>query len=142
AAPPPAIPVTTATAAKAGPDPARALALVEQGRAVQKEKGEGGAPDAIVLYRQAIEADPKCTVAYWELGWSYQVTGEYAKCVETWERLRAIDPRYPELDLHYPIAVMRRDQAAKLAALPDPGQLPPPEETPREGPSLRLAAVG
>src|SRR5437764_585541 len=36
----------------------------------------------------------------------------------------------------------RRDQAAMLKALPDPGPLPPVQTTPSDGPPLRIAAVG
>lgn len=122
--------------------PGRASELLEQGRRTQREKGEGGAGEAIALYRAALEQDPSCTPALWELGWSFQAKGDLKACVEAWDRLRALAPGYPELDVHYPAAVTRRDQAARLQALPDPARLSPPEEEPAPGPTLTLAAVG
>ncbi|MEZ4270355.1 MAG: CapA family protein [Myxococcota bacterium] len=56
--------------------------------------------------------------------------------------MRDIEPNYPELNKHYPIAAMRRDQAAALAALPDASSLPDVETTPRLGPQINLHAVG
>jgi hypothetical protein len=143
---------TTASAAPATSTPkapavspeavAAAKALVDQGRVVQREKGEGGAEEAVALYRAALEKDPGCADALWELGWSYQVLDDWEKVLEAWDALRAMQPDYPELSVHYPVAVMRRDQARALAALPDAKDRPPPEETPREGPTLAFTAVG
>ena len=121
---------------------AAALELVEEGRTIQRDRGEGGAADAIDLYLRALEQDSACAPALWELGWSYQVQGELDRAVEVWDRLEALDPDYPELETYYPVLIMRRDQAAAMAALPDPGELPPPEETPRAGPTVTIASVG
>ena len=123
-------------------DPAKAQALVEEGRAVQRERGEGGAQDAIKIYQDALAADPKCAAALWELGWSYQVNGDLDLAVSAWDSLHALDPAYPELSTHYPVLLMRRDQAKTLAALPDPGALPPRELDPRAGPTVTIDAVG
>ena len=51
--------------------PGRASELLEQGQRTQREKGEGGADEAIALYRKALELDASCTPALWELGWSF-----------------------------------------------------------------------
>ncbi len=91
---------------------------------------------------QALAADPECAPAYWELGWALQVTGAYDEALVAWQKLRALAPAFPELDKHYPVLVMRKEQAALIASLPDPGVLPPREEQPRPGPTLSLAAVG
>lgn len=123
-------------------DPEAARLLVERGREVQRARGEDGAAEAVALYRQALERDHRAEDAYWELGWSYQLLDDWDEVMKAWDALRALNPRYPELDKHYPVAKMRRDQAAALAKLPDPGALPPPEEEPREGPRVRIAAVG
>ncbi|MEE8408783.1 MAG: hypothetical protein V3T05_04185, partial [Myxococcota bacterium] len=56
--------------------PDQALELVEAGRELQQTRGEGGAEEAIATYKQALEKDPLCKPALWELGWSYQVTEE------------------------------------------------------------------
>ena len=119
-----------------------ALELVEEGRSIQQQRGEGGAADAVDVYQRALEQDPGCTQAWWELGWSYQVLSDFEKAVQSWDRLREIDINYPELGTYYPVLVMRRDQAAALAALPELGALPAPEEEPRPGPNIILRAVG
>lgn len=135
-----------APAPAAEPEPARdpeaARLLVEEGREVQRTRGEDGAEAAVSLYRQALAKDHRAQDAYWELGWSYQLLDRWSDVIAAWDALRALNPDYPELAKHYPVAKMRRDQAEALAKLPDPGALPPPEEEPREGPRLRIAAVG
>ena len=128
--------------AKIPRDTVGAMKLVEQGREIQRTGGEGGADEAIATYNKALELDPKCAAAYWELGWSHQVKTDWEKVVASWDKVREIDPKYPELDTHYAVAVMRRDQAKALSDLPDPNSLPPPEETPRDGPTVTIAAVG
>ncbi|MEL6543609.1 MAG: CapA family protein, partial [Myxococcota bacterium] len=121
---------------------AQAKALIEQGKAVQREKGEGGAQEAIDLYNQALKLDPKNPAAYWELGWSHQVLDQLGEAVEAWDTVRELDPEYPELDTYYPVLKMRHEQAEKLSKLPDPGVIPEPELEPYDGPTLTFAAVG
>jgi poly-gamma-glutamate capsule biosynthesis protein CapA/YwtB (metallophosphatase superfamily) len=123
-------------------EPAAALALVEQGRQVQREKGEGGAAEAIALYRQALARDAECTAALWEMGWSEQLRGRQEAALEAWTQLRALDAHYPELAEHLPELTERVHQLRLLEALPEPGPLPPREETPAAGPTLSVAAVG
>lgn len=120
----------------------RAIELLEEGRELQRKEGEDAAKRAAKLYEQALEQDPFCSEALWELGWSYQVLERWGDAVQAWDRLRARSPNYPEIDTHYPVLVMRRDAARALAALPEPGTLPPPELAPRDGPTLRITAVG
>ena len=137
ALPPPATP------GPSGPrDAPSALALVEEGRTLQREKGEGGAPDAIALYRRALALDPLCTQALWEMGWSEQVRGRQEAALEAWTQLRVLDANYPELSEHLPELVERVRQLRILDALPDPGPLPPRDEVPTAGQSLSVAAVG
>ncbi|MBI3183725.1 MAG: CapA family protein [Myxococcales bacterium] len=119
-----------------------ALEQVETGRKIQREKGEGGADEAIASYRAALEADPSCAPARWELGWSHQVKGEWDAAVAAWDALRKSAPDYPELDRQYEVAQRRREQAASLAALPDPGKLPAVALNPSEGEPITFAAVG
>ncbi|HXX31722.1 MAG TPA: CapA family protein [Myxococcaceae bacterium] len=126
----------------AAPRQSVALALVEQGRTVQKEKGEGGAAEAIALYRQALAEDPSCAAALWELGWSEQLRGRHEAALEAWVQVQALDPGYPELAEHLPELVERVKQLRLLEALPDPGPLPPRDEVPAAGPALAVAAVG
>lgn len=123
-------------------DPARAMALLEQGRAQMREHGDDGAEPATKIYREALAADPACAAAYWELGWSLQTSGHFDEAVAAWQKLKALAPAYPELEARLPVLLMRRDQAAVLAALPDPGVLPPRETSPRAGPMISIAAVG
>lgn len=123
-------------------DRAQARNLIAQGQELQREKGEGGAEEAISLYRQALELDPEAAEAYWELGWSYQVLDELDEALTAWDRVREIAPDYPELELYYPVLKMRHEQQEKLQALPEPGMIPEPELEPYRGPSVRFAAVG
>ena len=146
AAPPPPSAAPAPSAAASPPagqrEPDRALALVEQGRTVQRDKGEGGAAEAIALYREALLLDPRCTAALWELGWSEQVRGRHEAALEAWMRVQALDPAYPELAEHLPELVERVKQLRLLDALPDPGPLPPRDEVAAAGPTLTIAAVG
>lgn len=143
---PPATPEpATGTPALAEPTrcaPGPASELLEQGRRVQREKGESGADDAIKLYQAALQKDPRCLAALWEMGWSYQAKGDLDANVAAWERLKSLEPGYPELAVQLPAAIARRDQTAQLKALPEPGKLPPPETKPATGAPLTLNAVG
>jgi len=118
------------------------LQLVEQGRAVEHDKGEDGADEAIALFQKALEQDPRCGEALWEMGWAYQLKGDPDSMVATLDRLKAIHPEYPGFPEAYETAVRRRDQAALLRSLPDPGRLPPPETEPSQGEPLTVNAVG
>jgi hypothetical protein len=138
AAPPPSV----AAAPSGARDRAAALALVEEGRTVQREKGEGGAAEAIALYRRALALDALCTQALWEMGWSEQVRGRHEAALEAWTQLQTLDGSYPELSEHFPELVERVRQLRLLDALPDPGPLPPRDERPSEGQPLTVAAVG
>lgn len=124
------------------PDSAKALALVEEGRTLQRDRGEGGAADAVELYRRALALDPRCEAAWWEMGWSEQLRGRQEAALEAWTQLRALNANYPELSEHFPELVERVRQLRLLDALPDPGPLPPRDETPSAGPALTVAAVG
>ena len=132
----------TKIATKPSRDIQGALSLVETGRKLQQEKGEGGAEEAIAIYSQALKLDPECAAALWEQGWSYQVINKWDEVIVVWEALERLDPKYPKLDVHFPIAKMRRDQARTLAELPEATKLMPVEEEPRKGPTLSLSAVG
>ncbi|MEO1480599.1 MAG: CapA family protein [Myxococcota bacterium] len=123
-------------------DKARARELLETGRTVQREKGEGGAEEALGIYEQALDLDPKLAAAYWEMGWSYQVLDRLGEAVDAWDKVKEIDPEFPELETHYPVLKMRFEQKEKLSKLPDPGTLPEPELRPYDGPTLTFAAVG
>jgi Bacterial capsule synthesis protein PGA_cap len=139
-APAPASPPATPPGAPR--DAANALALVEEGRTLQREKGEGGAAEAIALYRRALAADPLCAAALWEMGWSEQLRGRQEAALEAWTQLRAVDANYPELAEHLPELVERVRQLRLLEALPDPGPLPPRDEVPATGQGTTVAAVG
>jgi poly-gamma-glutamate capsule biosynthesis protein CapA/YwtB (metallophosphatase superfamily) len=116
--------------------------LLEQGRALQRSRGEGGAEAAIALYQRAIAQDPSCAACYWELGWSYQVLSRWPECLQAWDQVHAIDPRFPAWAEHYANAKLQAERAEALAMLPTPEVLPEPEEVASSGATLRLAAVG
>ena len=118
------------------------MALVEEGRTIQRDKGEGGAEEAIAQYRKALAVDPVCTAALWELGWSEQLRGRQEAALEAWTQLKAVDAKYPQLAERLPELVERVRQLRLLEALPEPGPLPPRDTTPGPGPELTVAAVG
>lgn len=122
--------------------PGKASELLSEGRKVQREKGEGGAAEAVKLYEQTLAADPGCAAALWEMGWSKQLLGDYDGNLAAWDRLKKLAPDYPELDSSYTAAAKRREDSRALASLPDPGKLPKREEKPAEGEGLTFAAVG
>ncbi len=109
---------------------------------MQREKGEGGAAEAVDFYRRALDVDPTCAPALWEMGMSEQLRGRQEAALEAWMKLNAVNKGYPELAEHLPELVERVRQLRILDALPDPGALPPRDETPTAGPLLRVAAVG
>jgi poly-gamma-glutamate capsule biosynthesis protein CapA/YwtB (metallophosphatase superfamily) len=149
ATPPPAVaPEPAATAAAPEPTPlppavaeddVRCRERVEAGRTVLRA---GNALEAASLFEAALTDAPHCLDASWELGWARQATGEFDRALDAWDHLKTLAPDYPELARHYPVLVMRRDQARLLAALPATGTLAAREETPRPGPTLSITAVG
>lgn len=115
---------------------------LEQGREVQKSKGEAGAEEALILYQQALALDPELADALWESGWSLQVLERYSEALQAWDDLRALDPKYPELETYYPVLEMRLEQQRKLGLLPDSSEWLEPELEPVDGPVVKFAAVG
>ncbi len=112
----------------------KAVRLLEQGRRRLREQGKNGARKAVVLFREALVADPECEDCWWELGWSYRLLGRWNASLRAWNQLRSLDPYYPELEVYYSSVV--------LAVHLDIDTLPPPELEPAEGPTLTLNAVG
>lgn len=139
-APPSEPPPSPASPAAAGD--VRCHERVEQARGILRSRGEDGAREAADLLEAALADAPRCLDALWELGWARQSSGELDPALSAWDRLKALAPEYPELARHYPVLVMRRDQARLLAALPATGELAAREETPRAGPTLSITAVG
>lgn len=115
--------------------------LLEEGRRIQRERGEGGALDAIAAYRVALEADPGLALAWWELGWSLQVLNRLDEAVAAWDRVKELEPNYPELSTHYPALVQRQKQTSLLSKLPA-AKMPAIDATPGTGPKVRWTAVG
>jgi hypothetical protein len=119
-----------------------AMELVAKGQAIQRERGEDGAAEAIAQYGEALKLDPACGAAMWESGWSQLAKGDPKAAVDAWDALKAKHPDYPGLSEHYDTAVRRRDQAAALQSLPPLGALPEVELVAKDGPGLKIAAVG
>jgi hypothetical protein len=129
-------------AAAAAPAPSPAEALVEQGRALLKERGEDGAAEAAARFMGALALDPQNKAALWELGWAQQLLSNWDEAVATWDRLKAVAPDWPELAESYPALISRRNDARALAALPEPKALPEPERAPAGERTLTIRAVG
>ncbi|MEK7706002.1 MAG: CapA family protein [Myxococcota bacterium] len=121
---------------------AQAHVLVEQGRNIVVAKGDEGAAEALAFYREAYALDGTSVESLWEMGWAYQTLRQWDDALAVWREVEKLAPDHPELQKFLPLLVMRRDQAAVLAALPEPDALIPPEEEPRPGPIVTLAAVG
>lgn len=127
--------------AAATEDSQAAQVLLDEGRAIQRQRGEGGVEEAIGKYRAAIAKDGRCAACYWELGWSEQIRSDWQACLDHWDMVRRLDANFPEMETHYPVALMRRDQAKALADLPAASEMAI-EEEPRAGPTLSIKAVG
>jgi hypothetical protein len=121
------------------PDRERARRLVTEGRALVENPG--GIDAAVGKFLDAIAADSLHGDAYWELGWAHQQRDEWDEGLQAWQSLRRIDSAYPGLARHLPILEMRRDRAAARDTLASGTPLAP-EEEPRHGTSIRIAAVG
>ena len=119
-------------------DPRGARLLVVEGRAAM---ARGDTARALQRFRAALGADSLNTDAGWQLGWTLQQRGAWNDALTAWRALAVLAPDYPELALRLPILEMRRDDAGRRAALP-PDSVPPPEEDPRDGIPVRIAAVG
>lgn len=55
----------------------------------------GRLDDALGILRQALKNDPQSPALQREIGYVQVLRGEYAKAVETFERLRAVHPNFP-----------------------------------------------
>lgn len=105
--------------------------LVEKGRAVLKTKGKAGATEAAGAFTEAITADSRNAIAYWELGWAQQIGGDYDAALATWQKLGQLDPKFPDLDNFSTITTMRRGEpAAQVQAAAPAGEEPPLATTP------------
>ena len=60
----------------------------------------GKASEAVELYKQALQIDPKHVESHWELGWSYYAQTEWALAVGAWEQVKALDPSRDQLDVY------------------------------------------
>jgi tetratricopeptide (TPR) repeat protein len=60
----------------------------------------GKTDEAISHYKQALEVDPDHSASSWELGWSYYTLGEWQLTIESWERVRELNPTQPQLDVY------------------------------------------
>ncbi|MBC7792572.1 MAG: hypothetical protein H7Z43_02605 [Clostridia bacterium] len=88
----------------------RSKNLVENGRALLKDVGKPRALEASTLFSQAIAADSRNARAYWELGWSQQIAGDFDSAITTWETLKTLDPQFPDLEAFTAIAMTRRGE--------------------------------
>ena len=88
------------------------------GEALPAWTGADGAAPAVALYQKALEKDHLNESAYWELGWSYQILDRWEDALAAWDALKKLNPKYPELELYYPIIKMRRDHQDLLLWVP------------------------
>ncbi|MEA3368803.1 MAG: tetratricopeptide repeat protein [Candidatus Ratteibacteria bacterium] len=62
---------------------------------------------AIVKFEQAKRINPYCLSAYYRLGYSYRMTGNYQKALENYQALEKICPNYARL--HYNLGSLYQD---------------------------------
>ncbi len=117
----------------------RARDLVATARVIRQD--DDGAPRAAALLQSAVQADPTSVEAHWELGWTWYGLENWEAALAAWQTLAELAPRHPGLARYVPIAIMRRDAAARSIPLTDP-VTPALEEAPRDGERVRIAAVG
>ena len=98
--------------------------LVEQGRGVLKVKGKASASEATALFAEATKEDPRNAMAYWELGWAQQIGGNIDAALATWQTLKQLDPKFPDLDSFSSIADARRKEPQIQAVTPNPSATP------------------
>lgn len=60
--------------------------------------------EAIDLYNEAMKLDPKCSDAFYEIGWSFWKLGEWQKVVTTWESALKLDPNHKLIPQFMPAA--------------------------------------
>lgn len=120
-------------------DPARADEMVRRARIALQH---GDTSLAGLYFEEAISADSAAVDAYWELGKLEQRRRHWDHAVAAWEALARIDSGHPELAMRLPVLLMRRDRADSLALLPPGAATLAPEEEPRPGTPVRIAAVG
>lgn len=60
--------------------------------------------EAIDFYNDAIKNDPKCSDAFYEIGWSYWKLGEWEKVVSNWETALKISPEHKLVPQFMPAA--------------------------------------
>ncbi|HSI04696.1 MAG: tetratricopeptide repeat protein [Myxococcota bacterium] len=108
----------------------RSEELVEKGREVLKTKGRVAAPEAGALFAEAVKEDARNTMAYWELGWAQQIGGDFDAALATWQTLKQLDPKFPDLDNFSAIATTRKSEPAIQAHTAGTGDDPPLAATP------------
>lgn len=99
---------------------------------------QGRLEEALSLLQQATKAEPSSAEAWWELGWVYWRLDRYDEGTEVWEKVKTLNPRYPELNEWLPQMISRRDLAKDSAAL---SEAVPDKRTTVEG-EFRFMAVG
>jgi DNA-binding beta-propeller fold protein YncE len=60
--------------------------------------------EAVDLYNEAIKLDPKCSDAFYEIGWSFWKLGEWKKVVTTWEDALKLNPSHKLIPQFMPAA--------------------------------------
>lgn len=60
--------------------------------------------EAVDLYSEAMKLDPKCSDAFYEIGWSFWKLGEWQKVVTTWESALKLDPSHKLIPQFMPAA--------------------------------------
>ena len=86
-----------------------------------------------------VQADPQNTSCYWELGWAYWMQGKWPEVVESWKKVKVLDPTHKEVAVYLPQAT---DQAKLLSLMEQKKNTAPVSFDTREDASIRLRAVG
>lgn len=60
--------------------------------------------EAVDLYTEALKLDPKCSDAFYEIGWSFWKLGEWQKVVNAWESVLKLNPNHKLIPQFMPAA--------------------------------------
>ncbi len=117
----------------------KAERYVRKGMALQKNNQT---EEALKKYLRALEADPTCEAASWEIGWSYWKLERWQDVVDSWQRVVDMRPNYKDGEARTWLKTAKanlRTSTASTEALDAHG----PDAVPaKDGEKLRFAVAG
>ena len=96
-------------------------------------------PKAEIHLTNCVQKDPQNVSCLWELGWAFWMQDKWPEVVETWKKVRSLDPTHKEVNTYLPQA---SDNANLMTLMANQKFTAPKTFDTREDSSLRLRAVG